>query len=103
MENLNERKVFVGKKEKSEYFSPSKILIILDENKAMYYNYDLEEDELIQKKLMLGSYDIFRNPIFFEDSFIEIKNNELILEKTGVDNQEKNFLISCTLKIILWY
>ncbi len=95
-ENLSEGKVFVGKKRvRAEYFSPSKILIILDENKAMYYNYDLEEDEFFNPKKTNAwfFYDIFRNPIFFEDSFIEIKNNELILEKKGVDNQEKNFLI----------
>jgi len=95
-ENLSEGKVFVGKKRvRAEYFSPSKILIILDENKAMYYNYELEEDEFFNPKKTNAwfFYDIFRNPIFFEDSFMEIKNNELILEKKGVDTQEKTFLI----------
>ena len=95
-ENLSEGKVFVGKKRvRAEYFSPSKILIILDENKAMYYNYDLEEDEFFNPKKTNAwfFYDIFRNPLFFEDGKIEVKNNELLLEKKGIDNEEKNFVI----------
>ena len=95
-ENLSEGKIYVGEKRvRAEYFSPSKILIILDENKAMYYNYELEEDEFFNPKKTNAwfFYNIFRNPIFFEDSFIEIKNNELILEKMGNDNEEKIFLI----------
>tara|TARA_X000000950_G_scaffold287187_1_gene398515 strand:- start:1379 stop:1975 length:597 start_codon:yes stop_codon:yes gene_type:complete len=95
-ENLSEGKIYIGEKRvRAEYFSPSKILIILDENKAMYYNYELEEDEFFNPKKTNAwfFYNIFRNPIFFEDSFIEIKNNELILEKRGNDNEEKIFLI----------
>ena len=95
-ENLSEGKVYIGKKRvRAEYFSPTKILIILDEDKAMYYNYDLEEDEFFNPKNTSAwfFYDIFRNPIFFHDSSIKTKSNELILEKQGYENNEKTFLI----------
>ena len=93
---LSEGKVYVGKERiRAEYFSPAKILIILDEDKAMYYNYDLEEDEFFNPKNTNAwfFYDIFRNPIFFDDALIEIKNSELILEKKGVNEEETTFLI----------
>ena len=51
--------------------------------KAMYYDYELEEDEFFNPKNTNAwfFYDIFRNPYFFEDGKIKLKNNELILEK----------------------
>ena len=88
--------MYIGKKRvRAEYFLPTKILIILAENKAMYYDYVLEEDEFFNPKNTNAwfFYDIFRNPIFFEDGKIEVKSNELILEKKGIDNEEKNFVI----------
>ncbi len=95
-ENLSEGKVYIGKKRvRAEYLLPSKILIILAEDKAMYYDYVLEEDEFFNPKNTNAwfFYDIFRNPYFFEDGKVEVKNNELLLEKKGVDNEEKNFVI----------
>tara|TARA_A100001011_G_scaffold399951_1_gene511301 strand:+ start:1301 stop:1897 length:597 start_codon:yes stop_codon:yes gene_type:complete len=95
-ENLSEGKVYVGNKRiRAEYFLPTKILIILDKDKAMYYNYELEEDEFFNPKNTNAwfFYDIFRNPVFFQDGLITVKNNELILEKKGVDNEENNFII----------
>ena len=50
-ETLSEGKVYIGEKRvRAEYLSPSKILIVLDEDKAMYYNYELEEDEFLTRK-----------------------------------------------------
>ena len=95
-ENLSEGKVYIGKKRvRAEYISPVKILIILDENKAMYYNYELEEDEFFNPKNTNAwfFYDIFRNPLFFEDAMIKFKNNELILEKNGSDLDDKKYYI----------
>ena len=95
-ENLSEGKVYVGNKRiRAEYFFPTKILIILDEDKAMYYNYELEEDEFFNPKNTNAwfFYDIFRNPAFFQDGLITEKNNELILEKKGVDNEKNDFVI----------
>ncbi len=95
-ENLSEGKVYIGKKRvRAEYYLPTKILIILGEEKAMYYDYELEEDEFFNPKNTNAwfFYDIFRNPLFFEDGKIKEKNNELLLEKKGIDNEEKNFVI----------
>ena len=95
-ENLSEGKVYIGKERvRAEYFFPTKILIILDKDKAMYYNYVLEEDEFFNPKNTNAwfFYDIFRNPLFFEDGKIEVKNNELFLEKKGIDNEGNNFII----------
>ncbi len=94
--NLSEGKVYIGKKRvRAEYLLPTKILIVLAEDKAMYYDYMLEEDEFFNPKNTNAwfFYDIFRNPLFFEDGKIEINNNELLLEKKGIDNEEKNFVI----------
>tara|TARA_B100001057_G_scaffold466101_1_gene522899 strand:+ start:35 stop:631 length:597 start_codon:yes stop_codon:yes gene_type:complete len=94
--NLSEGRVYIGKKRvRAEYFLPTKILIILAEDKAMYYDYVLEEDEFFNPKNTNAwfFYDIFRNPYFFKDGKVEVKNNELLLEKKGIDNEEKNFAI----------
>ena len=49
--SLSEGKVYIGEKRvRADYFSPTRILIILDDDKAMYYNYDLEEDEFFDPK-----------------------------------------------------
>ncbi len=86
-ENLSEGKVYIGKKRvRAEYFSPTKILIILSENKGMYYNYELDEDEFFNPKNTNAwfFYDIFRNTFFFEDSLIESKNNYLTIKKKWI-------------------
>ena len=94
--NLSEGKVYIGEKRvRAEYLTPTKILIVLDSDKAMYYNYDLEEVEFFDPKNTNAwfFYDIFRNPDFFKDSSIKEKNNELIIEKNGVDDDQRNFKI----------
>ena len=95
-ESISEGMVYIGKKRvRAEYFLPTQILIILDENNAMYYDYILEEDEFFNPKNTNAwfFYDIFRNPNFFEDAKIEVKNNELFLEKKGINNEEQNFVL----------
>jgi len=96
-ETLSEGKVYIGKKRvRAEYLSPSKILIVLDEDKAMYYNYELEESEFFNPKNTNAwfFYDIFRNPYFFEDSKIIIKDKEIILKKSGFDREETKYFIN---------
>ena len=96
-ENLSEGKVYIGEKRvRAEYLSPSKILIVLDEDKAMYYNYELEEDEFFNPKNTNAwfFYDIFRNPYFFEDSKILVKDKEIILKKNGFDSEETKYSIN---------
>ncbi len=96
-ENLSEGKVYIGKKRvRAEYFFPTKILLILDQDKAMYYDYELEEDEFFDPKKTNAwfFYDVFRNPNFFEDATVEIYKNELLIQKSGVDSEEKKFAIT---------
>ncbi len=96
-ETLSEGMVYIGEKRvRAEYLSPSKILIVLDEDKAMYYNYELEEDEFFNPKNTNAwfFYDIFRNPSFFENSKIKIENKEIILKKSGLNNEQTNYLIN---------
>ena len=95
-ETLSEGKVYIGKKRvRAEYFTPTKILIILDNDKAMFYNYELEEDEFFNPRNTNAwfFYDIFRNPYFFEDGKIEEKDGELILKKDGIDFENNKYLI----------
>ena len=94
--NLSEGKFYIGKhRVRVEYLYPTKILIILDEDKAMYYNYELEEDEFFNPKNTNAwfFYDVFRNPYFFKDSKLLIKQNEIILEESGVDHEKTQYLI----------
>jgi len=96
-ENLSEGKVYIGEKRvRTEYLSPSKILIVLDEDKAMYYNYELDEDEFFNPKNTNAwfFYDIFRNPYFFEDGKIVLKDKEIILKKSGFDSEDTKYLIN---------
>ncbi len=95
-DKLSEGRFYIGENRiRVEYIVPEKILIILAKNKAMYYNYELEEDEFFNPKNTSAwfFYDIFRDPLFFEDSKVTNKNNELILEKKGVDTDKNNYLI----------
>ena len=92
--SLSEGKVYIGEKRvRAEYFSPTNILVILDKNKAMYYNYELEEDEFFDPKNTNAwfFYDIFMNPLFFEDGLIKIKNNELTIVKRGFYDEKQNY------------
>ena len=94
--NLSEGRVYIGEKRvRAEYLTPTKILIVLDNDKAMYYNYDLEEDEFFNPRNTNAwfFYDIFRNPYFFKDSSIKEESRELIIEKIGVDVDQRNFVI----------
>ena len=96
-EALSEGMVYIGKKRvRAEYLLPSKILIVLAEDKAMYYNYELDEDEFFNPKNTNAwfFYDIFRNPYFFENSKITVKNEEVILQKSGVDDEETKYSIN---------
>lgn len=95
-DSLSEGKVYIGEKRvRAEYSSPTNILIILDKNKAMYYNYELEEDEFFDPKNTNAwfFYDIFMNPLFFEDGLIKTKSNELTIAKSGIYNEEQSYVI----------
>ena len=85
-ETVSQGTLYIGEKRiRIEYNIPSKILIILDENKAMYFNYDLEEDEFFNPQNTHASFffEIFNNLEFFSDSIAISENSYLILEKIG--------------------
>ncbi len=94
-QTISEGKIFIEKNRiRVEYSSPTKILIILDKDKAMYYNYDLDEDEFFNPKNSSAwfFYDIFNNPNFFDNGkLIELSNN-VVLEKIG-DSELGDFKI----------
>ena len=101
-DKLSEGRFYIGENRiRVEYTVPEKILIILAKDKAMYYNYELEEDEFFNPKNTSAwfFYDIFRDPLFFENSKVTNKNNELILEKKGVDTDKNNYLIRAYFEI----
>ena len=68
---LSDGEIFIGENRiRVEYDSPAKILIVLDRNKAMYYNYDLDEDEFFDPKDTSAwfFFEIFNNLEFLLDS-----------------------------------
>ena len=94
--DLSEGKVYIGDKRiRAEYLTPSKILIILDKDKAMYFNYELEEDEFFNPRNTSAwfFYDIFRNPFFFNEAVIKRGDKELIIERNGSDEDLGDYLI----------
>ena len=89
--NLSTGKIYLGDtRVRVEYLDPEKILIILGSDKAMYYNYELDEDEFFNPKDTSAwfFYEIFNNPIFFYDSDFATNDNTLIIKKDGVINDD---------------
>ena len=74
------------KRIKIHYNDPSNIVFILKNNKAMYFNVDLEEVEYFNTKNSIA--DIFFN-VFYEEEFF---NNATIVEKKNTIEIEKNII-----------
>ena len=67
------------------------IIIVLDENKGMYYNVDLDEDEFFNPKNTSASFffKMFKNPDFFSNAKYLIKDKNIVVIKNGlVENQK---------------
>ncbi len=93
--NLRMGEIYLGtNRVRVEYLEPEKILIILDNDKAMYYNYELDEDEFFDPKDTSAwfFYEIFNNPIFFVDAKFTNKDNNLTIEKAGSSNENYYYL-----------
>ena len=85
-ESLSEGKIFIGENRlRVEYQTPSKILIILDKDKAMYYNFELDEDEFFdpQNTSAWFFFDIFKNKYFLKDAILQSKNKNILIQKQG--------------------
>ncbi len=83
------------KRIKIHYNEPSNIVFILKNNKAMYFNVDLEEVEYFNTKNSIA--DIFFN-VFYEEEFF---NNATIVEKKNTIEIEKNIITNEEEKEIL--
>ena len=85
-EMISEGKIYIGNERvRLNYKHPSEILIILDKDKGMYYNYELNEDEFFNPKDTSAwfFFEIFKNKEFFLDANISIENKNIILSKSG--------------------
>ena len=88
---ISEGEIYIGNERvRLNYKYPSEILIILDKDKAMYYNYDLNEDEFFNPKDTSAwfFFEIFKNKNFFLDADISTENNSIILSKKGFSFDE---------------
>ena len=88
---VSEGKIYIGNdRVRLDYEYPSKILIILDKDKGMYYNYDLNEDEFFNPKDTSAwfFFEIFKNKKFFLDANSTLENKSIILSKGGYSFDE---------------
>ena len=91
-ETIEEGNLYLkNKRIKIHYHSPSEIQIIIAQNKAMYYNKDLQELQYFNPNKSLASYfyNIFYNTTFFNEAIFEEKNNYIIVSKNFTVDEEK--------------
>mgnify|MGYP003932319617 CR=1 FL=1 len=79
------------KRIKIHYTDPSNIIFILKDNKAMYFNVDLEEVEYFSTKNSMADifFNVFYDEQFFYNSTIVEKKNTLEIKKLISTNDEK--------------
>ena len=90
-QSIEEGSFYIGEKRvRVEYDLPSKILIILDKKKAMYYNYELDENEFFNPKDTSAwfFFEIFKNPEFFLKSNFSSIDKNLVIYTKGISNDE---------------
>ncbi len=90
--SIEEGILYIGEERlRVEYINPSKILLIMDENKAMYHNYDLQETEFFNPENTSAwvFLEIFKNKDFFHDMKKVSGNKNIILSKKLIINEIK--------------
>ena len=96
-QSIEEGVIYIGKDRiRVDYFNPSKITIVMDQDKAMYVNYDLEEVQYFDPQDSAAGVfiNIFKNNFFLESVSIDIKNKNIFLKKEGkIDNDKFTLLI----------
>ena len=96
-QSIEEGIVYIGKDRiRVDYFNPSKITIVMDQNKAMYVNYDLREVQYFDPQDSAAGVfiNIFKNNFFLKGASIDIKNKNILLKKEGeIDNDKFTLLI----------
>ena len=74
--------IYIGKDRiRVDYFNPSKITIVMDQNKAMYVNYDLREVQYFNPQDSAAGVfiNIFKNNFFLKGASVDVKNKNLLL------------------------
>ena len=83
------------KRIKIHYTDPSNIIFILKDNKAMYFNVDLEEVEYFNTKNSIADifFNVFYDKEFFYNSNIVEKKNTIEIKKIISTSEEKKEII----------
>ena len=83
------------KRIKIHYTDPSNIVFILKDNKAMYFNVDLEEVEYFGTKNSVADifFNVFYEEEFFSDSKIVEKKNTIEIKKIISTNEESREIL----------
>ena len=96
-QSIEEGIIYIGKDRiRVDYFNPSKITIVMDQDKAMYVNYDLGEVQYFNPQDSAAGVfiNIFKNNFFLDGASIDIKNKNILLKKEGeIDNDKFTLLI----------
>ena len=93
-EGIQEGNIYLSNKVKRikiHYTNPSNIIFILKNNKAMYFNADLEEVEYFNTKNSIADifFNVFYDEEFFYNSTIIEKKNTIEIKKNITSNEEE--------------
>ena len=96
-QSIEEGIVYIGKDRiRIDYFNPSKITIVMAQNKAMYVNHELREVQYFNPQDSAAGVfiNIFKNNFFLEGANINVKNKNILLKKeVEIDNDKFTLLI----------
>ena len=83
------------KRIKIHYKEPTNIVFVLKNNKAMYFNVDLEEVEYFNTKNSIADifFKVFYDEEFFYNSTIIEKKNTIEIKKTIIANEEEKEIL----------
>ena len=83
------------KRIKIHYTEPSNIIFVLKDNKAMYFNVDLEEVEYFNTKNSIADifFNVFYDKEFFYNSKIVEKKNTIEIKKIISTNEESKEIL----------
>tara|TARA_Y100000588_G_C14220214_1_gene910665 strand:- start:107 stop:700 length:594 start_codon:yes stop_codon:yes gene_type:complete len=94
-EMLQEGKFYIKRNRlRIEYISPSKLIIIVKENNAMYYNVDLEEVQYFNPKNTIAEifFNLFYDLSFLDEVEISLDKTHFTLTKEQKIDDEKNII-----------
>ena len=97
-EGIQEGNIYLSNKVKRikiHYNEPTNIVFVLKNNKAMYFNVDLEEVEYFNTKNSIADifFKVFYDEKFFYDSTIIEKKNTIEIKKTIIVNEEEREIL----------